>query len=153
MGLLLILVAMHDDWIFPTMGKTVGRAKVLDKTDDMSHNFVARLVYLVFFIVFVRDRRDIKTMFLTFMLALYIAVPSALFNMATGSLNRGFRASASFTSGANPNRLAMICLIEVACWWFWARARPSGFRQVLAVRGMAAATMVLVGTGPRSGPL
>jgi len=152
-GLLLIFGAMHADWIFPTLGKTVGRAKVLDKTDDMSHNFVARLVYLVFFVVFTRDRRDIKLMFLTFMLALFVAVPSALFNMATGELNRGFRASASFTSGANPNRLAMICLIEIACWWFWSRARPTVLRQAIAFAAIAASTMVLFGTGSRSGLL
>jgi O-antigen ligase len=152
-GALLVLGAMHADAIFPTLGKTVGRAKLLDKTGDMSHNFVARLVYLVFFIVFIRDRRDIQTLFLTFMLALYVAVPSALYNMATGELNRGFRASASFTSGANPNRLAMICLIEVACWWFWARARPTPFRQMASLVAMGSSIMVLFGTGSRSGLL
>ncbi|HXJ35635.1 MAG TPA: O-antigen ligase family protein [Candidatus Eisenbacteria bacterium] len=152
-GLLLLAGSMYADWIFPTLRKTVGRAKVLDKTEDMSHNFIARLVYLVFFIVFVRDRRDIRTMFLTFMLALFVAVPSALYNMATGTLNRGFRIAASFTSGANPNRLAMICLIEIACWWFWSRARPTLVRQALALGAMAASTMVLFGTGSRSGLL
>jgi O-antigen ligase len=107
----------------------------------------------VFFIVFVRDRRDIKTMFLVFMLALFVAVPSALYNLATGSLNRGFRIAASVTSGANPNRLAMICLIQIACWWFWSRSRPTPIRQMLALSAMAAATMVLFGTGSRSGLL
>jgi O-antigen ligase len=152
-GILLIAGSMHADWVFPTLSKTVGRMKILDKTDTMSHNFVARLVYLVFFIVFVRDRRDIKTMFLVFMLALFVAVPSALYNLATGTLNRGFRVAASFTSGANPNRLAMICLIEIACWWFWSRSRPGIIRQVVALAAMGAATMVLFGTGSRSGLL
>jgi O-antigen ligase len=152
-GGLLILGSMHADWLFPTLGKTVGRGKVIDKTDDMTHNFVARLVYLVFFIVFVRDRRDIKMMFLTFTLALFVAIPSALYNMSSGSLNRGFRVAASITSGANPNRLAMICLIEIACWWFWSRARPTAFRQLLALGAMAASTIVLFGTGSRSGLL
>ena len=84
---------------------------------------------------------------------LIVAVPSALYNLASGSLNRGFRIAASFTSGANPNRLAMICLIEIACWWFWARSRPSAFRQMLALAAMGASTMVLFGTGSRSGLL
>jgi hypothetical protein len=152
-GALLLIGSMHAEWIFPTLGKTVGRAKILDKTGDMAHNFVARLVYLIFFIVFVRDRRDVKTMFLVFMLALFVAVPSALYNMATGSLLRGFRIAASFTSGANPNRLAMICLIQIACWWFWSRARPTPFRQMVGLAAMAASTMVLFGTGSRSGLL
>ena len=51
----------------------------------MGHDFMTRLVYLIFFIVFVRTRRDIKVMFLVFMLALFVAVPSALFNWLTGS--------------------------------------------------------------------
>ncbi|MGH7894086.1 MAG: O-antigen ligase family protein [Candidatus Binatia bacterium] len=152
-GALLLIGSMYVDWLFPTLSKTVGRAKILDKTSDMAHNFVVRLVYLVFFIVFVRDRRDIKTMFLVFMLALFVAVPSGLYNLATGSLNRGFRIAASVTSGANPNRLAMICLIQIACWWFWSRSRPTPMRQMLALSAMAAATMVLFGTGSRSGLL
>jgi len=152
-GLLLLAGSMVSEWQFPLLQETVGKTKILDKTSDMAHNFVARLVYLIFFIVFVRDRRDIKIMFMVFMVALYVAIPSALYNMATGTLNRGFRASASFTSGANPNRLAMICLIEVACWWFWARARPTVVRQLVAYTAMGTAVMVLFGTGSRSGLL
>jgi hypothetical protein len=152
-GLLLFIGTVHSDWIFPTLQQTVGKMKVLDKSATMGHDFVARLVYLVFFIVFVRDRRDIRTLFIVFMLALFIAVPSALYNMATGELNRGFRLQASVTSGANPNRLAMICLMEIACWWFWARSRPGMLRQVVALGVMAASTMVIFGTGSRSGLL
>ncbi len=153
-GLLLLLGSLYADWAFPTLRTTVGKKIQLDRTEDMTHDFVTRLVYLVFFVVFVRDRRDIKLLFVTFMVALYVAVPSALYNMTTGTLRKGFRLSASFTSGANPNRLAMICLIEVACWWFWARARrESTLRQVAALAAMTSSTMVLFGTGSRSGLL
>jgi hypothetical protein len=152
-GVLLLIGTYYSDWIFPTLQRTVGKTKVLDKSTTMGWDFLARLVYLIFFIVFVRDRRDIKTMFLVFMLALFVAVPSALYNLATGTLNRGFRIAASVTSGANPNRLAMICLIEITCWWFWSRARPTALRQMLALAAMAACTMVLFGTGSRSGLL
>ena len=152
-GILLIVGTYHSTILFPNLLQTVGKTKVLDKSSTMGHDFAARLVYLVFFIVFVRDRRDIKIIFMTFMLALFIAVPSALYNMATGELNRGFRLQASVTSGANPNRLAMICLVEIACWWFWARSRPGMMRQVVALGAMGAATMVIFGTGSRSGLL
>jgi hypothetical protein len=152
-GLLLLVGTMHSNSLFPTLQQTVGKARVLDKSSVMGHDFVARLVYLVFFIVFVRDRRDIRTLFIVFMLALFVAVPSALYNMASGELNRGFRLQASVTSGANPNRLAMICLMEIACWWFWARSRPGMMRQVIALGVMAACTMVIFGTGSRSGLL
>jgi hypothetical protein len=152
-GLLLAFGSVHSDWLFPMLQQTVGKTKILDKSSSMGHDFVARLIYLMFFIVFVRDRRDIRILFVVFMLSLFIAVPSALYNMATGELNRGFRLQASITSGANPNRLAMICLIEVACWWFWAKTRPGMVRQVIALGAMAACTMVVFGTGSRSGLL
>jgi hypothetical protein len=42
-GALLLIGSMHADWL-PTLSKTVGRAKILDKTGDMAHNFVVRLV-------------------------------------------------------------------------------------------------------------
>src|SRR5262249_11220465 len=117
------------------------------------HDFAARLIYLGFFIIFVKDRRDIRVLFIVFMVALFVAVPSALYNMATGDLNRGFRLQASVTSGANPNRLAMMCLIEIACFWFWAKSRPGTIRQLIALGAMGASTMVIFGTGSRSGLL
>ena len=152
-GLLLAFGEMHSDWLFPLLEQTVGKTKVLDKSSSMGHDFVARLIYLTFLIVFVKDRRDIRIIFVVFMLALFVAVPSALYNMATGELNRGFRLQASVTSGANPNRLAMICLIEVACFWFWAKSRPGIIRQLIALGAMGACTMVIFGTGSRSGLL
>jgi hypothetical protein len=152
-GLLLLIGTFVADWQFPMLSASVGKTKLIDKTGDMGHNFVARLVFLIFFCVFVRTRADIKIVFMTFILALFAAIPSALMNMASGSLNRGFRAAASVTSGANPNRLAMICLMEVACWWFWAHARPGVLRKVLAFAAMGASVMVLMATGSRSGLL
>ena len=152
-GAIFIAGTLNSYRLFPTLMETVGKAHTLDKSQTMGHDFVARLVYLVFFIFFVRTRSDIKILFVVFMLALFIAVPSALYNMLTGELNRGFRLQASVTSGANPNRLAMICLMEMACFWFWARSRPGMIRQLIALGAMAASTMVLFGTGSRSGLL
>src|SRR4029453_16524384 len=88
-----------------------------------------------------------------FMLGLYAAVPSALYNWMSGQLLRGFRAASSVTAGANPNRLGMICLIEMALFWHWARLRPGLARQVVASAAMAACVMVLMATGSRSGIL
>jgi O-antigen ligase len=119
----------------------------------MGQDFLNRLVFLIFFCVFVRTRGDVKAMFVVFMLALYLAVPSALYNWMTGQLLRGFRAASSVTAGANPNRLGMICLIEMALFWYWARLRPGVVRQVVATAAMAACVMVLLATGSRSGIL
>jgi hypothetical protein len=150
-GVFLGAGTIHSWDLFPTLQATVGKLRTLDKSSAMGHDFVARLIYLLFFIVFVRNRRDIHIVFITFMLALYIAIPSALYNMMTGDLKRGFRLQASVTAGANPNRLAMIALMEVTCWWFWARSKPGLVRQLIALGVMATSTMVVFGTGSRSG--
>ncbi len=152
-GILLLIGTFVAEWQFPFLVQSVGKMRTLDRSATLGHNFVARLVFLVFFCVFVRTRSDIKVVFLVFMLALFAAVPSALHNLLSGNLNRGFRAAASVTAGANPNRLAMICLMQVACWWFWVHARPARWRQVVAVAAIGAAMVVCLATGSRSGLL
>ena len=152
-GLLLLLGTYLSGIEFPLLQQTVGKTKVLDKTSDMGHDFITRLVYLVFFAVFIRTRSDVKVMCLVFMLGLYAAVPSALVNWWQGTLNRGFRVEASLTSGSNPNRLGMICLIEMILWWFWAQSRPGLIRQLVAFGAIGAAGLVLLATGSRSGLL
>jgi hypothetical protein len=152
-GLLLLLGTYVAEMQFPLLEETVGKTRILDKTTGMGHDFIARLVFLIFFIVFVRGRVDVKIMCLVFMLGLYAAVPSALVNWWQGTLNRGFRVEASLTSGSNPNRLGMICLMEMTLWWFWSRARPGLWRQVVAFPAVAAAGLVLLATGSRSGLL
>jgi O-antigen ligase len=152
-GVLLLLGTYIAQIQFPLLQATVGKTKVLDKTSDMGHDFITRLVYLIFFIVFVRTRSDVKVMCLIFMFGLYAAVPSALVNWWQGTLNRGFRVEASLTSGSNPNRLGMICLVEMIMFWFWAKSRPGLVRQLIMAGCVAAATLVLLATGSRSGLL
>src|SRR5581483_11230303 len=135
-GLLLVLSTAHAGVIFPLLqqSQSLGvKGKFLDRTSDMMHDFWTRIIYLIFFCIFVRSRRDIAAMLMTFMLVLFLAVPSALLNWEQGNLSHGFRAAASFTAGANANRLAMIALMEVTCWWLWLKARPSLFRWVIAL--------------------
>lgn len=149
-GLGFFAAGFHGDSLYPLLVMSRGKAAVLDRSDQMGHDFTVRLVFLIFFIAFVDSRSDLKTMFLVFMLALYLAVPSALVNWWNGTLNHGFRAEASITAGSNPNRLGMICLMEVACWWFWSLSRPGIMRRVVAFGAMGAAMMVLLATGSRS---
>src|SRR5262249_25108928 len=152
-GLLLLLGTYMAEIQFPMLQATVGKTKVLDKTSNMGHDFVARLVYLIFFAVFVRSRSDVNIMCLVFMLGLYAAIPSALVNWWQGTLNRGSRVEASLTSGSNPNRLGMICLIQMILWWFWAKTRPGMLRQLVAFAATGSAGLVLLATGSRSGLL
>jgi O-antigen ligase len=156
-GLIFILGSIHADATYPTLqvSRATGRTglKIIDRTSEMADDFTTRLAFLVLLSAFVRSRSDIKVLFVTFMLALFMAVPSALVNWAQGDLSRGFRTAASVTAGANPNRLAMICLVQVVCWWFWAVASPSRRRWVVSVAAIGASIVVLMGTGSRSGLL
>lgn len=150
-GVVLMIGVVHADGIFPLLQASRGRGKIIDRTDTMTHDFVTRLVFLVFMCVFVRTRRDLKVVFMVYMLSLFAAVPSALVNWLQGNLNRGFRAAASVTVGANPNKLAMICLMEVTCWWFWSRSRPGLARRAIGLGAVGASLLVLLLTGSRSG--
>ena len=152
-GVLLLIGTYVAEWQFPLLEASVGKTKILDKTSDMGHDFIARLVYLIFFIAFVRGRTDVKVMCIVLMVGLYAAIPSALVNWWQGTLNRGFRVEASVTSGSNPNRLGMICLIEMALWWFWSTTRLGIIRQLVAFAAIGSAGLVLLATGSRSGLL
>jgi len=156
-GVLFLLAIIHADALYPTLdvSRATGRTgrRVLDRTSEMSDNFTTRLLYLVFLVAFIRSRVDLQVLFSTMVLALFTAVPSALLNWAGGELVRGFRTAASVTTGSNANHLALICLIEIACWWFWARARPSPTRTVVALGAIGASGLVWAATGSRSGAL
>jgi hypothetical protein len=149
-GVMLFIGTLVAPWQFPYLKVSVGKMFVLDKTERLGQDFANRLAFLIFFIVFVRTRRDVKTMFVVFMLALYAAVPSALYNWGTGQLARGFRVSSSVTAGSNPNRLGMICLMEMALFWHWGKLRAGFIRQVVALTAMIGCLLVLMATGSRS---
>ena len=155
-GIVLVLSTAHADVIFPVLGQSQSlgvKGKILDRTADMMHDYWARLIFLLFFVSFVRSGRDVRVMFLTFVLVLFLAVPSALINWLQGTLAHGFRTTASVTAGANANRLAMICLMQIACWWTWAVARGSTMRRGIAMGAIAASLLVVLASGSRSGLL
>src|SRR5262249_11485772 len=129
------------------------KGKDLDRTSDMMHDFFARLIFLAFICAFIRSRRDVTALFWSFVIVLFLAVPSALINWWNGTLSHGFRAMASVTAGANANRLAMICLMEVACWWCWLQVQPGPRRWIIAGGAMGGALLVVLATGSRSGLL
>ena len=119
----------------------------------MGHDFLDRLVFLIFICVFVRTRRDMKVMFVVFMLALYVAVPSALYNWLTGSLLRGFRAAVERHLGRQPEPARDDLPHRDGVVLVLGALRPGLLRQVVAMAAMAACVMVLMATGSRSGLL
>jgi O-antigen ligase len=155
-GILLLLSTAHAEAIFPVLrqSQSLGvKGLVLDRTSDMMHDYWVRLVFLIFFCSFVREGRDLRVMFFTFVLVLFLAVPSALINWMHGTLSHGFRTMASVTAGANANRLAMIGLIEMACWWAWAMGRPGMLRRSVAMIAIGGSLLVVLASGSRSGLL
>jgi len=152
-GLVFLASTTHAPDAFPLLRPSRGKNVMIDKTSDFSHDLLTRLAFLIFFLVFVRNRRDIRATFLGFMLALYAAVPSALINWMQGNLTLGFRAAASVTAGGNSNKLAMICLMEMGCWWYWGLSRPGQLRRIISLGAIGASVLVLFATGSRSGML
>jgi hypothetical protein len=151
-GILFAISGYHSDINFPLLVTTFRRGgATVDRTADLSHDYVTRLAFLGFFWVFVRSRRDISALFLTFTFVLFAAIPSALINWEQGTLESGFRAQASLTAGANANRLAMICYFQIACWWVWAQSHPGWVRRAIGYGVMGASGLVLFATGSRSG--
>ncbi|HLK10070.1 MAG TPA: O-antigen ligase family protein [Candidatus Binatia bacterium] len=152
-GVIFLVGSIYSQSLFPMLRVSQGKRFSLDRTDQMGHDFITRLVFLIFYWIFVRSRREIRAIYLTVMFSLFMAVPSALYNWEQGTLISGFRAAASLTSGANPNRLAMICLSEVAFWWYWSRSRPGWFRRMIGYGPIAGAITVVFASGSRSGLL
>ena len=116
-GAVFVISTAHVPVAFPTLRVSQGTGiygKDLDRTAYMMHDFWVRLGYIVLFAFFVRGGRDVRAMFYVFALVLFLAVPSALVNWWNGTLSHGFRTEASLTAGSNPNRLAMICLMQIA---------------------------------------
>jgi hypothetical protein len=54
------------------------------------------------------------------LLCLILVVPSALIGWATGATER---AAASFSIGTNSNRLAFLCLMQAAFWWYFGQTQ------------------------------
>jgi O-antigen ligase len=151
MWVLFFISEYHSHGEFPLIQASWGKVHALDRSDTMWHEFQTRLAFMIFIIMFVRDKPDIKLVHAAFFLGLFAAVPSAVWNLATGNLNRGFRIMSSVTGGTNPNRLAMICLMEIGCWWCWLHAKPTQLRWGLTLTAILMSVVTLLGTGSRSG--
>jgi O-antigen ligase len=153
-GVIFLLVTFYAEVKFPELqvSRGTGRTgyKLIDRTGEMSEQFVTRLAFVVFVAAFIRRRLDVRTIFYCFTIALFMAVPSALANWGEGTLAHGFRVRASITTGSNSNRLGMICCMEILCWWYWFRASPTVVRRLWAYAAIGASVLVMSGTGSRS---
>jgi O-antigen ligase len=151
-GVIFIISSVAASYQFPELRVTRGTFRNLDQTLPLAQDFVTRLAFFVLTLAFLRRKRDLKRAFTLMMLCLVMVVPSALLGYATGHAQAGYRAAAEFSVGTNPNRLAFICLIQIAFWWYFSRTQRFGVR--LACIGVIASLVFTVFlTASRSGVL
>jgi O-antigen ligase len=150
---LFLVSTMVSHYQFPDLRVTSGRFRLLDQTIPMARAFVTRVVFVVLGMCFMTTKRHIKLLMATMMICLIMVVPSALFGYATGKGVGGYRAAAEFSAGTNPNRLAFLCLIQMAFWWFFMRAKPSHLRTMLTTGVMISLIITIFLTASRSGAI
>ena len=144
------VVAQHN---FPGLQITSGRFRLLDQTAPMAQDFATRLAFLVLTLQFLSRKRDLKRAITVMMICLVMIVPSALLGYASGNAVAGYRAAAEFSAGTNSNRLAFLCLIQIAFWWYFMRAQPSPGRTALSVAVIGSLIFTVFLSASRSGVL
>jgi len=149
-GVVLIISTIASSYLFPDLRVTRGRFRFLDQTGPMAQDFITRLAFLVFTLVFLYRKSDLKRAVTVMMLCLLMVVPSALLGYASGATIEG-RAAASFSMATNPNRLAFLCLFQIPFWWYFIRARPSTFRTMMGTAVIGSLILTVLLTASRSG--
>jgi O-antigen ligase len=117
----------------------------------MAQDFVTRLAFLVFIISFLARKRDLKRAIAVVMICLVMVVPSALLGYAGGRAQAGYRAVAAFSAGTNPNRLAFLCVLQIAFWWYLIRAQTAAWRRAAGYAVIGGLVFTVFLTASRSG--
>jgi O-antigen ligase len=152
-GVVFVISTIVSDQMFPNLQVTAGRFRLLDQTGPMSQDFVTRLAFFILTLQFLTRKRDLKRAVTVMMICLVMIVPSALLGYASGNAVAGYRAAADFSAATNSNRLAFLCLLQIAFWWYFARADPTPERTVLSVGVIASLIFTVFLSASRSGVL
>lgn len=150
-GVVLVVGTIVSHYQFPDLRVTWGKKRMLDQTAPLAREFVTRLAYLVLAVKFLTSRRDLKHAIVVVMGILFLVVPSALLAYAGGAAEGG-RAAAEFSIGTNANRLAFLCLMQAALWWYLAQTL-SAAKRTLAYGVVATLVLTTFLTASRSGVL
>ena len=152
-GVVFIIGTIVSNHSFPNLQVTAGKFRLLDKTADMTQDFITRLAFFILALQFLSRKRDFKRAITVMLLCLVMIVPSALLGYASGDAAGGYRAAADFSSATNSNRLAFLCEIQIAFWWYFMRADPSPRRKLLAIGVIASLIFTVFLSASRSGVL
>jgi O-antigen ligase len=147
-GIVLWLGTMVSYWQFPDLRITWGKVRTLDQTAELTRDFITRFAFIILAAKFLTTKRHIKMMVTVILLCLILVVPSALIGWATGASER---AAASFSMGTNSNRLAFLCLMQAAFWWYLGQHQRSATIRLVTYGVIGALILTVLLTASRSG--
>lgn len=150
LGVVMLFGTFASYWTFPDLRITWGKVRTLDQTAPLTRDFITRFAFIILAAKFLTTKRHIKMSITVILLCLIMVVPSALAGWASGSSADG-RAAASFSMGTNSNRLAFLCLMQAAFWWYLGQTQKSQTMRLViyGVIGLLVLTVLL--TASRSG--
>ncbi len=149
-GVVLLFGTFASYWTFPDLHITWGKVRTLDQTAPLTRDFITRFAFIILAAKFLTTKRHIKMAIFVILFCLILVVPSALLGWASGDTADG-RAAASFSIGTNSNRLAFLCLMQAAFWWYLGQTQKSQIVRlgIYGIIGTLVLTVLL--TASRSG--
>jgi len=147
-GMVLVVGTFASYWTFPDLRVTWGKVRTLDQTAPLARDFITRFTFILLAAKFLTTKRHIKMVMTVIMLCLIMVVPSALVGWATGASER---AAASFSIGTNSNRLAFLCLMQAAFWWYLGQSQRSGTIRAVIYGVIGTLILTVLLTASRSG--
>lgn len=150
LGVVLLFGTFASYWTFPDLRITWGKVRTLDQTAPLTRDFITRFAFIILAAKFLTTKRHIKMSITVILLCLIMVVPSALAGWATGSSADG-RAAASFSMGTNSNRLAFLCLMQAAFWWYLGQTQKSPTIRLVIYGVIGTLVLTVLLTASRSG--
>ncbi len=149
-GIVLLFGTFASYWTFPDLRVTWGKVRTLDQTAPLTRDFVTRLAFVIMAAKFLTSKRHLKMVVTVMLLCLILVVPSALLGWAEGDSADG-RAAAAFSMGTNSNRLAFLCLMQAAFWFYFGQTQKSQLARLLTYGIIATLVLTDLLTASRSG--
>jgi O-antigen ligase len=150
LGVAFLFSTFASYWLFPDLRITWGKVRTLDQTAALTRDFITRFAFVLLAAKFLTTKRHLKMAMTVIMLCLIMVVPSALAGWASGQSLDG-RAAASFSIGTNSNRLAFLCLMQAAFWWYLGQSQKSATIRMLIYGVIGTLVLTVLLTASRSG--
>jgi hypothetical protein len=147
-GIVLLFGTFVSYWQFPDLRVTWGKVRTLDQTKELTRDFITRFAFIILAAKFLTTKRHIKMVVTVILLCLILVVPSALLGWASGASER---AAASFSIGTNSNRLAFLCLMQAAFWWYLGQSQRSATIRLVTYGVIGTLILTVLLTASRSG--